>query len=66
MENDKYVSPLSTRYVSNEMNANFGSHKKFSSWRQLWTWLAQAEHELGLGNGHLIVKSRKNLEKNSF
>jgi len=56
MENDKYVSPLSTRYVSNEMNANFGSHKKFSSWRQLWTWLAQAEHELGLGNGGRLVE----------
>ncbi|CBY39331.1 unnamed protein product [Oikopleura dioica] len=65
MENDKYVSPLSTRYVSNEMNANFGSHKKFSSWRQLWTWLAQAEHELGLESvsAEQVEELRANIHK---
>lgn len=65
MENDKYVSPLSTRYVSNEMNANFGSHKKFSSWRQLWTWLAQAEHELGLESisAEQVEELRSNIHK---
>ena len=30
------------------MNKNFGNNKKFRTWRQLWTWLAQAEMELGL------------------
>lgn len=48
MSNDTYVSPLSTRYVSKEMNFNFGNNKKFSTWRRLWTWLAQAEMELGV------------------
>lgn len=48
MSNDEYRSPLSSRYVSKEMNANFGNNKKFSTWRQLWTWLARAEMELGL------------------
>ena len=30
------------------MNSNFGDNKKFSTWRQLWTWLAEAEMGLGL------------------
>ena len=28
MNRDKYITPLSTRYVSPEMNANFGDNKK--------------------------------------
>ena len=48
MSNTKYQSPLSSRYVSPEMNENFGNDKKFSTWRQLWTWLAQCEMDLGL------------------
>ena len=48
MDRAKYITPLSTRYVSVEMNACFGDQKKFSTWRQLWTWLAEAERELGL------------------
>ena len=30
------------------MNSNFGDNKKFSTWRKLWTWLAEAEMGLGL------------------
>ena len=48
MDRNKYITPLSTRYVSPEMNANFGDQKKFSTWRQLWTWLAEAEKECGM------------------
>ena len=48
MSNDEYKSPLSSRYVSPEMNANFGNNKKFGTWRRLWTWLADAQRELGL------------------
>lgn len=44
----KYVSPLSTRYASKEMQLVFSAQNKFSTWRKLWTWLAQAEQELGL------------------
>lgn len=44
----KYVSPLSTRYASREMQLVFSAQNKFSTWRKLWTWLAQAEQELGL------------------
>ena len=48
MDRNKYITPLSTRYVSPEMNATFGDQKKFSTWRQLWTWLAESERECGL------------------
>lgn len=46
--NDRYVSPLSSRYASDEMQYIFSPDKKFSTWRRLWVALARAEMELGL------------------
>lgn len=48
MSHNKYQSPLSTRYASEEMNYNFSDFKKFSTWRKLWIILAQSQKELGL------------------
>jgi len=48
MSTESYQTPLNTRYSSKEMQFNFSDRKKFSTWRQLWTWLAEAERELGL------------------
>ena len=48
MSNDKYVSPLSERYASKEMQYIFSPDMKFRTWRKLWVALAEAEHELGL------------------
>jgi adenylosuccinate lyase len=45
---DRYQSPLTSRYASPEMAFNFSDQKKFSTWRQLWLYLAKAEMELGL------------------
>ena len=45
---DKYVSPLSERYASKEMQYIFSPDMKFKTWRKLWIALAQAEMELGL------------------
>ena len=48
MAHDKYVSPLSTRYASSEMQYIFSPDKKFRTWRKLWIALAETEKELGL------------------
>ena len=45
---DGYVSPLSTRYASKEMQAIFSDNFKFRTWRRLWVALARAEQQLGL------------------
>lgn len=45
---DGYVSPLSTRYASREMQYLFSENHKFRTWRRLWIALAKAEHALGL------------------
>ncbi len=48
MREDRYVSPLSERYASREMQYIFSPDMKFRTWRRLWIALAEAEHELGL------------------
>jgi adenylosuccinate lyase len=48
MDRDRYKSPLSERYASDEMQYIFSSRKKFSTWRRLWVALARAQQELGL------------------
>lgn len=48
MATDRYVSPLSERYASKEMQYIFSPDKKFRTWRRLWIALAETEKELGL------------------
>ncbi|MDP4118964.1 MAG: adenylosuccinate lyase [Bacillota bacterium] len=45
---EKYISPFSTRYSSNEMQYLFSESFKFKTWRKLWISLAKAEKKLGL------------------
>ncbi len=47
-EHNSYVSALSGRYASKEMQYIFSDDYKFSTWRKLWIALAKAEKELGL------------------
>ena len=44
---DRYVSPLSERYASKEMQYIFSPDMKFRTWRKLWIALAETEKELG-------------------
>lgn len=47
MSTDRYVSPLSERYASKEMQYIFSPDMKFRTWRRLWIALA----ELTVANG---------------
>ncbi|GMM33833.1 adenylosuccinase [Saccharomycopsis crataegensis] len=47
-DNDKYSTPLSSRYASDEMSKIFSLRNRFSTWRKLWLTLAKAEKSVGL------------------
>ncbi len=56
MNTDRYVSPLSERYASREMQYIFSQDMKFRTWRKLWIALAETEKELGLSqNGKPVI-----------
>lgn len=46
--NDRYESPLASRYASEYMLKLFSPDTRCQTWRKLWTALAKAEMELGL------------------
>ena len=48
MDIDNWHSPLSSRYASAAMRANFSDRRRFTTWRALWIALAEAERDLGL------------------
>ncbi len=48
MDHQNYQNPLIARYASRQMSELFGDQRKFSTWRRLWVYLAEAQRELGL------------------
>lgn len=61
-EHDKYISPLSTRYASDEMQYVFSQNFKFRTWRKLWIALAKAEKANGL---HITDEQIEEMELHS-
>ncbi|NOY81522.1 MAG: adenylosuccinate lyase [Kiritimatiellaeota bacterium] len=60
---DLYENPLSFRYGSREMNANWSPGKKFRTWRRLWLALARAQARLGLPvTGEQIAQMEAHLD----
>ncbi len=49
-QHNRYISPFSTRYSSDEMQYIFSEDNKFRTWRKLWIALARAEMNEGLDN----------------
>ena len=67
MPHELYENPLVGRYSSREMQVLFGAQRRFSTWRQLWVWLAEAEQELGLAiTNEQLAELRANIHKIDF
>lgn len=45
---DSYQTSLTGRYCSPQMSKLFSQRSRHSTWRQLWLYLAESEHELGI------------------
>jgi adenylosuccinate lyase len=48
MTDERWSSPLSTRYASPAMQTLWGEPRRIALWRRLWLALAEAQRELGL------------------
>ena len=48
MTDDRYLSPLSQRYASPDMQRLWGPRHRAGLWRRLWLALAEAQRQLGL------------------
>ena len=63
MSTDKYMSPLSERYASKEMQYIFSPDMKFRTWRKLWIALAETQMELGLSQDGKPVITREQIDE---
>ena len=60
MDNEIYVTPLSGRYASKEMNKIWSPSAKYSTWRKLWVALAKTKKELGINITDEQITEMKN------
>lgn len=66
-QNDIYADPLVARYASKEMLSIFSDQTKFSTWRKLWLYLAEAQKEEGVEiSDEQIQQMRINLNSIDF
>ncbi len=63
MSDERYRSPLGTRYASPAMQALWGEPRRIGLWRRLWLALAESERELGVAiPEEAIVQMRAHLD----
>jgi adenylosuccinate lyase len=60
---NRYQSPYSWRYASNEMRYIWSENNKRRLWRRLWVALAQAESEYGLVQPEQVEDLRAHIEE---
>ncbi|CAK4030239.1 Adenylosuccinate lyase [Lecanosticta acicola] len=68
-DHDTYQNPLNSRYCSREMKYIFSPRNRFSTWRQLWIYLAKSQKELGLPISDLAIEqleAHKRIEGDEF
>ncbi len=63
MDTDRYISPLSERYASRQMQYIFSQDMKFKTWRRLWIALAETEMELGLSRDGRPVITQEQIDE---
>ena len=63
MGTDGYISPLSERYASRDMQYIFSQDMKFRTWRKLWIALAETEKELGLSRDGKPVITEEQIQE---
>ena len=59
MTDDRYRSPLGTRYASREMQLLWGEPHRIGLWRRVWLALAESEKELGLAIPDAAIAAMK-------
>jgi adenylosuccinate lyase len=59
MSDDRWRSPLGTRYASPAMQILWGEPHRISLWRRLWLTLAETERELGLDIPEQAIKQMR-------
>jgi adenylosuccinate lyase len=59
MTDDRYRSPLGTRYASPAMQSLWGERHRVGLWRRLWLALAEGERELGLDIPEAAVEAMR-------
>ena len=63
MSEERWTSPLGTRYASPAMQLLWGEPHRVGLWRRLWLALAEAERELGLAiPDQALIQMREHLD----
>lgn len=64
---DRFQSPLETRYASAEMSGLWGDLHRYSTWRRLWVILARSQRELGLTiSAEQVAELERNIDQIDF